>query len=61
MSENLYFYKGVESNLSNVEVKAGALYHCTDTKNTYIGTAEGTLELYSTSAQIQLHIWEDDD
>lgn len=47
MSEQIYFYKGTEANLPNVTKKPGALYHCTDTGNTYLATANGKLELYS--------------
>lgn len=48
MSENLYFYKGLESNLPKSNIKTGALYHCTDTGNTYIGTSSTAMKLYST-------------
>ena len=61
MSEKIYFYKGLETNLPTADIIAGALYHCTDTKNTYIGMADGTLELYSTGTQIQLYVWGADD
>ena len=37
MSEQLKFYKGVEKDLPKSGIEIGALYHCTDTKNTYIG------------------------
>ena len=61
MSENVYFYKGLETNLPTSGITAGGLYHCTDTGNTYIGVSSTELQLYSTATVIQLHIWEDDD
>lgn len=60
MSENLSFRKGLETNLPvGAAIKAGTIYYCTDTGNTYIGTVdtiptdegdthEYKLELYST-------------
>ena len=52
MSEQLKFYKGLEGDLpvgSNIII--GALYHCTDTKNTYLGTSSG-LELWASGTSV---------
>ena len=53
MSENLYFYKGLERNLPESGIKVGGLYHCTDTNNTYIGTSATTMELWSSGTSYQ--------
>ena len=53
MSENLYFYKGLEEALPKNNIKTGALYHCTDTKNTYIGKSGNKLELWSSGTSYQ--------
>lgn len=53
MSENLYFYKGLEKDLPRTGIKIGALYHCTDTKNTYIGKTATTMELWSSATSYQ--------
>lgn len=47
MSENLYFYKGYESDLPRTGIKVGALYHCIDTGNTYRGISDVAMELFS--------------
>ena len=52
-NEQVYFYKGSEANLPTNGIKVGALYHCTDTKNTYIGTSETVLELWSSGTSYQ--------
>ena len=45
MSEKLKFYKGLEENLVNItEIEVGAIYHCIDTGNTYIGVEEEVIE-----------------
>lgn len=71
MSEKLKFYKGLEENLVNISIEPGAIYHCTDTGNTYIGVIDlegevledGTyplkLDLYSTVSDI--YIGDDDE
>ena len=51
MSERLQFFKGLESDLPTTYV-TGALYHCTDTGNTYLATSTSELKLYSTSTSI---------
>lgn len=51
MNEQVKFYRGNESSLDNVIPENGALYHCDDTGNTYIGI-NGKLELYSTKTQV---------
>lgn len=48
MNEQIKFYKGLESNLPTSEIEIGALYHCTDTKNTYIGISATKLQIFST-------------
>ena len=55
--ENLKFYKGLESNLDNIaNIEPGALYHCTDTGNTYIGilvdaeSDQRSFKLFSTAS-----------
>lgn len=50
MSENLYFFKGLEANLPKEDIKPGALYHCTDTGNTYLGKSETEMTLFSTAS-----------
>jgi hypothetical protein len=56
LSDNIKFLKGIEADLpkgSNIIV--GALYHCVDTGNTYIGILDNgvkTLELYSNVSDI---------
>jgi hypothetical protein len=52
-TEQLYFYKGSEANLPKSGIKVGALYHCTDTKNTYIGKPGNTMELWSSATSRQ--------
>jgi hypothetical protein len=47
MSEQLYFYKGLERDLPTSNIKIGGLYHCTDTNNTYIGISATSMELWS--------------
>jgi hypothetical protein len=38
MSENLKFYKGLEKDLAQIiRIEPGAIYHCVDTGNTYLG------------------------
>ena len=49
-NEQLYFYKGLEANLPTTGIKVGALYHCTDTKNTYRGISETELVIFSTAS-----------
>lgn len=74
MSEQIKFYKGLEENLPTGKatddngliidpIEVGALYHCTDTGNTYRGVAANRMELFSTAnrTQIQLCVWGDDD
>jgi hypothetical protein len=51
--ENIKFYKGLEKNLPGSNIEIGALYHCTDTKNTYIGTSATTMELWSNGVAYQ--------
>ena len=46
MSENLKFYKGLEANLPTLGIEIGALYHCTDTGNTYRGVTSTEMELF---------------
>ena len=54
MNENLIFYKGIESLLPhNDNITPGAIYHCTDTGNTYLGAMDPVdgskfLQLFST-------------
>ena len=50
MSENVYFYKGKEANLPKSGIVVGGLYHCTDTKNTYIGISATKMELWANGA-----------
>lgn len=54
--ENLKFYKGLEKDLpAGSAIEIGALYHCTDTGNTYIGIENNNaklLNLYSTAFNI---------
>lgn len=74
MSEQIKFYKGLETNLPTGRatdenglitdpIEVGALYHCTDTGNTYRGIAINQMELFSTAntTKIQLIVWGDDD
>ena len=49
MSENLKFYKGLEANLPTSGIEVGALYHCTDTGNTYRGVTSTEMQLFSTT------------
>ena len=49
MSQQLKFYRGNENNLVNVSPEDGALYHCEDTGNTYLGNDTDGLSIYSTS------------
>ena len=46
MSEQLKFFKGNQSNLTNIVPESGAIYHCEDTGNTYIGKESG-LDVFS--------------
>ena len=48
MSEQIKFYKGNESDLSNAQQVAGGIYHCEDTKNTYL--SDGTEMKYFATA-----------
>ena len=52
MSEQLKFYKGLESALPTT-YEIGALYHCEDTGNTYLAVATNELTLYSTSVGVK--------
>lgn len=53
MSEQLKFFKGLEEDLpQGSSIIIGALYHCTDTKNTYIGTNKG-LELWASGTSVR--------
>ena len=46
MSEQLKFFKGLESSLPAAEdIQIGALYHCIDTNNTYLGVYEPFTEV----------------
>jgi hypothetical protein len=46
MSEQLKFYKGMENALpEKANIEKGALYHCIDTNNTYLGTFEPFIEM----------------
>lgn len=47
MNEQIKFYKGTKLNLPNPG-EPGAIYHCLDTKETYLCLADGSLTLYST-------------
>jgi hypothetical protein len=47
MSEQLKFYKGLEKDLPTSRIEIGALYHCTDTGNTYRGISTTKMELFS--------------
>ena len=53
MSEQIKFFKGEEKDLPKSGIKQGALYYCTDTGNTYIGTSTTSLKLWSTNAAMQ--------
>lgn len=44
----LKFFIGSESKLPT-QIQAGALYHCEDTGNTYLGKEHNELKLYSTT------------
>ncbi len=46
MSETLKFYKGLEEDLPTT-YEPGALYHCTDTGNTYLATSTTKIQLFS--------------
>ena len=48
MSEQLKFFKGNETNLP-AEVEQGALYHCEDTGNTYLGGEENKTTRFSSA------------
>ena len=48
MSNPLKFYQGQRANLPAIG-DPGAMYHCLDTKETYLALADGTLALYSTA------------
>ena len=62
MNENLKFYKGFEPYLpSGEDIVNGALYHCEDTGNTYRGTDNHTLELYSSAIGRRDFDWHDPD
>ena len=53
MPENLKFYKGLEEDLQDVSpIEIGAIYHCTDTGNTYIGISATRMQLFSTATPI---------
>ena len=46
MSEQIKFYKGMESDLpARGAIEIGALYHCVDTNNTYLGVLNPFIEL----------------
>jgi hypothetical protein len=47
MSEQLKFYKGEELNLP-ASGENGAIYHCKDTKNTYLAT-ENSMERFASA------------
>lgn len=48
--EQLKFFKGKEEDLlKKTDIEAGAIYHCTDTKNTYLGTNQNGLIPYSSA------------
>lgn len=48
--EQLKFFKGKEEDLlKKTDIEAGAIYHCTDTKNTYLGTSQNGLIPYSSA------------
>jgi hypothetical protein len=49
LSEQLKFYKGIETDLPKSGIEIGALYHCIDTGNTYRGISETELELFSSA------------
>ena len=63
MSEQLKFYKGLESKLPAAEdIQIGALYHCIDTNNTYLGVYEPFVEVpfvnyNTTSYDSRLESW----
>jgi hypothetical protein len=48
MSEKLKFFKGIEADLPSSLIP-GAIYHCTDTGNTYLATSATTKTLFSTN------------
>ena len=46
MSEQLKFFKGFETNLpQRDQIQVGALYHCVDTNNTYLGVGDFLIEV----------------
>lgn len=48
--EQLKFFKGKEEDLlKKTDIEAGAIYHCIDTKNTYLGTNQNGLIPYSSA------------
>lgn len=48
--EQLKFFKGKEEDLlKKTDIEAGAIYHCIDTKNTYLGTDQNGLIPYSSA------------
>lgn len=48
MNEEIKFYKGNKANLPTSGVP-GAIYHCLDTKETYLCIADGSMVLFSTA------------
>ena len=48
MNEEIKFYKGNKANLPASGVP-GAIYHCLDTKETYLCIADGNMVLFSTA------------
>lgn len=47
MSQSITFFQGQKINFPPSTSTIGALYHCLDTHETYLCTAENTFELYS--------------
>jgi hypothetical protein len=46
-NDKLNFFKGLEKNLPKNNLRKGAIYHCTDTGNTYTSHDGTTLTPYS--------------
>lgn len=42
--------KIVNGEVENKQIEIGALYHCEDTHNTYLGTGAYSVEIYSTAS-----------
>lgn len=62
MNEFIKFYKGEKSGLPKPpNIEPGAMYHCIDTGETFLGISKNYLKLYSIASAVEITTWSPED